>query len=94
MVAGHLLARAATLVATGIAGAAVVDRLKAPSTGRAVRRGVVAVTAAAMAGKRKVETGAENLRLSAGDVAAEAREKIGEEARPPAADAGHHDHDH
>lgn len=93
MVAGHLLARAATLLATGVAGAAVVDRIKAPSTGRAVRRGVVAVTAWTMAGKRKVETGAENLRLSAGDIAAEAREKIGEEARPPVANAGH-DHDH
>jgi hypothetical protein len=94
MVTGHLAVRAAGLLISGVAGAAVVDRLKQPTTGAAVKRAAVAVTALTLRGKRRLETGAENLRLSAGDVVAEARERIGEQAPPPAQPAQPHDHDH
>lgn len=93
MVVGHLAARAAGLLVSGVAGAVVIDRLKQPATGRTVKRAAVAVTALTLRSKRRIEAGAENLRLSAGDVVAEAREKIGEQAPPPAEPA-QHDHDH
>lgn len=94
MVTGHLAVRAAGLLISGVAGAAVVDRLKQPATGVAVKRAAVAVTALTLRGKRRLESGAENLRLTAGDVVAEAREKIGEQAPPPAQPAQAQDHDH
>lgn len=94
MMTGHLAARAAGLLISGVAGAAVVDRLKRPATGTAVKRAAVSVTALTLRGKRRLESGAENLRLTAGDVVAEAREKIGEQAPPPAQPAPAHDHDH
>jgi len=94
MVTGHLAARAAGLLISGVAGAAVIDRLKRPATGAAVKRAAVSVTALTLRGKRKLESGAENLRLSAGDVVAEARGKIGEQAPPPAQPSQAHDHDH
>ena len=94
MVTGHLAARAAGMVISGVAGAIVVDRLKQRSTGRGLNQAAVAVTALALRGKRRVEAGAENLRLGAGDVVAQAREKIGEQAPPPAQPAQPHEHDH
>ncbi len=94
MIVGHVAARAAGLLISGVAGAVVVDRLKQRSTGDAVKRAAVAVTAVTLRGKRRVEAGAENLRLSAGDVVAQARERIGEQAPPPAHPAEPHDHDH
>ncbi len=94
MVAGHLAARAAGLLISGVAGAVVVDRLKQASSGTAAKRALVAVTATTLRGKRRIEAGAENLRLAVGDVVAEARERIGEQAPPPAHPAEQHDHDH
>lgn len=94
MVTGHLAARAAGLLISGVAGAAVVDRLKRPATGAVVKRAAVAVTALSLRGKRRLESGAENLRLTAGDVVAEAREKLGEQTPAPSQPAQHHDHDH
>lgn len=94
MVTGHLAVRAAGLLISGVAGAAVVDRLKRPATGAAVKRAAVSVTALTLRSKRRLESGAENLRLTAGDVVAEAREKIGEQAPPPAQPAQPHNHDH
>lgn len=93
MIAGAA-AKAAGLLVSGIAGAAVVDRLKQPATGAAAKRALVAVTAVTLRGKRSIEAGAENLRLAAGDVVAQAREKIGETAPPPAHPAPAHDHEH
>ncbi len=94
MIAGHLAARAAGMLISGIAGAVVVDRLKQSSTGASARRAMVTVTAITLRGKRRIETGAESLRLAAGDVVAEARERIGEQAPPPAHPAETHDHNH
>lgn len=93
MVTGHLAARAASVLISGVAGTIVVDRLKQQSTARGANRAAVAVTALVLRGKRRVEAGAENLRLNAGDVVAQAREKIGEQAPPPAR-AEPHEHDH
>lgn len=94
IVAGHLLTKAAGLLISGIAGAAVVDRLKQPGNGNVARRGAVAVTTWGLKGKRRIETGAENMRLSAGDIVAEARERVGEQAPPPAEPVDQHDHEH
>lgn len=52
----------------------------------------MAATALGLRGVRKAEEGAERARLAVGDVVAEARERIGEEARPPAVTG--HDHEH
>lgn len=94
MATGHLATRAAGLLISGVAGAAVVDRLKRPATGAAFKRVAVAVTTVTLRGKRRLESGAENLRLTAGDVVAEARQKIGEQTPPPTRPAQAHDHDH
>lgn len=91
---GHLVARAAGLVIGGVAGAAVLDRIKRPATGAAVKRAAVSITALSLRGRRRLENGAEHLRLTAGDVVAEARERVGEPAPPPARPAQAHDHDH
>lgn len=92
MIAGHLAARAVGLLVSGVAGAAVIETLKQPATANAARRGLVTVTAWTLRGKRQIENGAENLRLTAGDVVAEARARIGETAPPPAHPAEPHDH--
>jgi hypothetical protein len=94
IVTGHLLAKAAGMLISGIAGAVVVDRLKQPGNGNIARRGAVTVIAWGLKGKRRVETGAENVRLSAGDLVAEARERVGEQAPPPADPVDRHDHEH
>ena len=91
---GHLLTKAAGMLISGIAGAAVVDRLKQPGNGNIARRGAVTVTTWGLKGKRRIETGAENMRLSAGDIVAEARERVGEQAPPPAEPVNQHDHEH
>jgi hypothetical protein len=43
---------------------------------------------------RRAEGGAESARLKVADVMAEARERIGEEAPPPAVTEAAHDHEH
>ena len=54
----------------------------------------MSATALALRGARKAEEGAESARLKVADVVAEARERIGEEAPPPAVSDSGHDHDH
>lgn len=94
IITGHLLTKAAGMLVSGIAGAAAVDRLKQPGNGNIARRGAVTVTAWGLKGKRRIETGAENMRLSAGDIVGEARERVGEQAPPPAEPLDQQDHEH
>jgi hypothetical protein len=88
-----LLVRAAHVVATGVAGAAVYDGVKRIARSDAVRNATVTVTAWGLRGIRKAETGAEKVRLATADVVSEARARVGEEAPAPAASNGHgHQH--
>lgn len=92
MVSGFL-GRAAHVVATGVAGAAVYDGVKRIARSDAVRSATVAVTAWGLRGLRAAETGAEKVRLATADIVSEARARIGEEAPAPPASNGHgHQH--
>ena len=94
MMAWHaVLAKAASTVATGAVGAAAYDGLRRAVKAAPAREAAVTTTVWSLRGIRKAEEGAERARLTLGDVVAEARERIGEEAPPPAVDSGH-DHDH
>jgi tRNA G26 N,N-dimethylase Trm1 len=92
MVWHGLVAKAASTVVTGAVGVAAYEALRKAATKLPAREASVTVTAWGLRGVRKAEEGAERARLVVGDVVAEARERIGEEAPPPAA-AGH-DHEH
>jgi hypothetical protein len=90
---GDVAGRAAGLVVTGLAGAVAYDGVKRLARAETVHRAAVTLTSWGMLGARVAETGAERARLAAADIAAEARERIGEQTRPPGAPAGH-DHEH
>lgn len=92
-VAGALVGKAASTVATGVAGVLVVDGFKRWRRTVFSRSNVVTATAWGLRGLRAAETGAESARLSAADVVAEAKERIGEPPRPARA-GGSHDHAH
>lgn len=87
-----LAARTAGTIATGVVGVAVVEGVRKVATGRRVHEAAVAVTTAGLRGARVAEAGAERVRLTAGDIVAEARGRLGEEA--PAPGAGDHGHEH
>jgi Protein of unknown function (DUF1490) len=88
-----LIARAARVVATGLAGAAAYDGVKRVVRTSAIRNATVAGTAWGLRGIRAAETGAEKARLVAGDIVSEARARIGEQAPAPGAVNGHgHQH--
>ncbi len=93
MVLGVFAAKAASLVATGIAGAMALEGVKKVVGSNVLRGTAVAVTALGLRGARAAETGAEKARLATADIVAEARDKIGEQAPVPGGPAGHgHDH--
>ncbi|MBO0680811.1 DUF1490 family protein [Mycolicibacterium sp. S2-37] len=89
-----ILAKAASTVVTGAVGVAAYNGIRKAVAKAPLREASVTATAWALRGVRKAEIGAESARLKVADVVAEARERVGEEAPPPAvADTGH-DHDH
>ncbi|OFJ53720.1 DUF1490 family protein [Mycolicibacterium grossiae] len=93
MVLSGVLAKAAGTVVTGVVGVAAYEALRKTLAKAPLREAAVASTAVALKGARKAEEGAENARLKIADVVAEARERIGEEAVPPAVGDAHvHDH--
>jgi len=61
---------------------------------RTITTGAAAVTVTSwgLRGRRVAETAAEGVRLTAADVLAEARERVGEQAPPPGHDAAGHEH--
>jgi hypothetical protein len=93
MLVHGLLAKAAGTVVTGLVGVSAYEVLrKAVSTNQAHNAAVTA-TEWGLRGTRRAEEAAESARLKFADVVAEARERIGEEAAPPA--IGNHDqHQH
>lgn len=82
------------LAVSGVLGAVIVDAARGRVGRDGARRGAVTATRWALRGKRRAEVGAENVRLTAGDIVAEARAGLGEQAPPPAAGAAAHQHDH
>jgi hypothetical protein len=93
MILAGVLGKAAASVASGVVGVAVVEGARKLVGPRGVHRAAVTVTAAGLRGVRVAETGAERARLALGDVVAEARERIGEQAPEPSANPAH-DHEH
>lgn len=90
-----LLGKAAATVVTGLVGVSAYEVVRKVVGAAPVRRTTVAATELGLRGTRRAEVVAESARLKMADVVAEARERIGEEAAPPAVGAEHdHDHDH
>ena len=91
---GNVVKRTGRLAVTGVVGVVLVDLAKKAAARGSARQGVVAATTWALRGKRQLEVGAENVRLAGGDIIAEARGRVGEQAPVPGADVAGHDHDH
>lgn len=95
MIPQILAGKAASTVVTGLVGVSAYELLKKAAGKAPVRRASVAVAELGLRGTRRAEVAAESARLRFGDVVAEARGRIGEEASPPAVGGGHdHDHEH
>lgn len=88
-----IVAKAAATVVTGLVGVTSYEVVRKAVGKAPVRRTAVAVTELGLRGTRRAEVAAESTRLKLADVVAEAKERIGEEASPPAV-AVVHDHDH
>ncbi|AKC39612.1 Protein of uncharacterised function (DUF1490) [Mycolicibacterium phlei] len=89
-----VLAKAASTVVTGAVGVAAYEVARKAAAKVPVRDASVTVASWGLRGVRKAEEGAERARLAIGDVVAEARERIGEEAPPPVVGESGHDHEH
>ncbi|MGY4711296.1 DUF1490 family protein [Mycolicibacterium sp. CBM1] len=89
-----VVTKAATTVATGVVGVAAFEALRKVSAKLPLRQTAVNATALGLRGVRAAEANAERARLAFGDVVAEAREQIGEEAPAPVAGESAHDHAH
>lgn len=95
--AGAVAGRLAHYAASGVIGAIVVRQAAktAPKAGPAARKALIGSLAGGIVAGRWLGSAAEEARLKAGDMLAEARSSLGEEAPPPSAfDAGNHDHEH
>jgi hypothetical protein len=86
---GGVIANAARIVAAGVVGAAAYDGLKRMARSGALRGATVTAATWGLRGVRAAETGAERARLVVGDIIAEARARIGEQAPAPGAGRGH-----
>jgi hypothetical protein len=84
-----LLAKAAGTVVTGLVGVSAYEALRKALKTAPVHEAAVTATEWGLRGTRRAEEAAESARLKLADVVAEARERIGEEAPPPA--IGNHD---
>src|ERR1700734_4383236 len=92
MVVQGLLGKAAGTVVTGLVGVSAYEVLRKALGKAPLHDAAATATEWSLRGTRRAEEAAESARLKLADVVAEARERIGEEAQPPA--IGDHDHDH
>ncbi|MGW0734011.1 DUF1490 family protein [Streptomyces sp. NPDC002851] len=96
--AGAAAGRLAHYAVSGLIGGAIFrGAVKyAPKAKPAARKTLVSGLAGGIVAGRWLGSAAEEARLKAGDMLAEARSSLGEEAPPPSAvDTGHaHDHEH
>jgi hypothetical protein len=87
-----LIVRAAQTVATGLGGAIAYDGIKRVARSDLLRSAAVTVTTWGLRGARAAETGAEQARLTVGDIISEARARLGETAPVPGANGHGHEH--
>jgi hypothetical protein len=92
MVVQGLLGKAAGTVVTGLVGVSAYEIVRKALGKAPLHDAAVTATEWGLRGSRRAEEAAESARLKLADVVAEARERIGEEAQPPA--IGDHDHEH
>jgi hypothetical protein len=84
MLVHGLVAKAAGTVITGLVGVTAYEALRKAVSTTQVHNAAVTATEWGLRGTRRAEEAAESARLKLADVVAEARERIGEEAPPPA----------
>ncbi len=87
-----LIVRAAQTVATGLGGAIAYDGVKRVARSGVLRGAAVTVTTWGLRGVRAAEAGAEQARLTVGDLISEARARLGETAPAPGANGHGHEH--
>lgn len=95
--AGAALGRLAHHAVSGVVGMAILRGASkaAPKAKPAARKAMVGGLAGGIVAARWLGSAAEEARLKAGDMMAEARSSLGEEAPPPSAvDISGHDHEH
>ncbi|MBB3038461.1 DUF1490 family protein [Hoyosella altamirensis] len=94
MIHGVLIGKALGTVVTGVVGVAAYNGARWVAKKTPTREIAVSATALGIKGARKAEEGAENVRLTAADIVAEARGRVGEEAPPPPSHPAGHGHAH
>jgi lysozyme family protein len=88
-----LFAKTATIVLTGLVGAASYEALRKALAKVPLHETAVTAAEWGLRGTRRAEEAAESARLKVADVMAEARERIGEEVPAPAiTDVEQHEH--
>src|SRR6201996_74204 len=92
MLVHGLLGKAAGTVVTGLVGVSAYEVLRKALGKAPLHDAAVTATEWGLRGTRRAEEAAESARLKLADGVAEAPERIGGEAQPPA--IGDHDHDH
>src|ERR1700748_1387635 len=92
MVVSGLLGKAAGTVVTGLVGVSAYEIVRKALAKAPLHDAAVTATEWSLRGSGRPEKPAESARRKLADVVAEARDRIGEEAQPPA--IGDHDHDH
>ncbi|MGW0389975.1 DUF1490 family protein [Streptomyces sp. NPDC003042] len=90
--AGAAAGRMAHYAVSGVVGGLIIKYL--PDARPAARKAVVGGLAGGIVAGRWLSSAAEEARLKAGDMLAEARGTLGEEVPPPSAVATNHDHGH
>lgn len=92
-VVGATAGKLAHYAVSGVVGALIVQKL--PDAKPAARKALVGGLAGGIVASRWLSSAAEEARLQAGDLLAEARTSLGEEAPPPSAvQVDHDDHGH
>ncbi len=93
MIVSGMWAKATHAVVTGVVGVGAYELLRKAVGSAPVHRAAVTTAELGLRATRGTERAAESARLKLADVTAEARERIAEEAAPPAAgEADQHDH--
>ncbi|WP_282697271.1 DUF1490 family protein [Streptomyces sp. CC208A] len=93
LVVGATAGKLAHYAVSGVVGALIIQKL--PDAKPAARKAVVGGLAGGIVAGRWLSEAAEEARLKAGDMLAEAHTSLGEEVPPPSAvKVNHDDHDH
>lgn len=91
---GRLVTKTGSLAVSGVLGVVLVNAAKKAQERGAGRRAAVEGTKAAIRGSRLLEQKVERARLEAGDILAQAKDEMGEQAQPPRSDSAGNGHEH